>query len=149
MIGSIGSTGFVEVTHHCKKANQCILLGNDPITGKNVDHRKRWIDDRRLHMTYRFGVNFLALPLCSITCIPLWSIHFSDLVRCFWFQACPQRRRTIKEQQQSTKLTTVTMPVNRCACPVLAVVLNVSSSVCEGCYKNSSLLRHPPKTLAR
>jgi len=51
------------VTHHCKRANQCFLLGNDPITGKNVDHRKRWIEDRRQHVANRFGFDSLVFAV--------------------------------------------------------------------------------------
>ena len=30
-----------------RTVRRCFLLGDDPCTGRNCDHRKQWIDDQR------------------------------------------------------------------------------------------------------
>ncbi len=36
------------------------LLGDDPVTGKNHDHRKQWIDDQLVVQAKYFGFDLLC-----------------------------------------------------------------------------------------
>jgi len=39
---------------------RCFLLGDDPQTGKNFDHRKVWIEDRLQQLSASFGIDVLV-----------------------------------------------------------------------------------------
>ncbi|MEZ6078786.1 MAG: hypothetical protein R3C56_24865 [Pirellulaceae bacterium] len=79
---------------------RCFLLGDDPITGKNYDHRKDWIENLLQHQAKHFGIDLL--------CFSLLSSHFHlvlksqpDIVRTWnnrevarrWLMLCPKRKR--------------------------------------------------------
>ncbi len=36
---------------------RCFLLGTDPVTGRNYDHRKRWIEQRIEHLAAAMGID--------------------------------------------------------------------------------------------
>jgi hypothetical protein len=42
---------------------RCFLFGNDPITGKNFDHRKLWIENQIKAQAAQFGIDILAFSL--------------------------------------------------------------------------------------
>lgn len=44
---------------------RCFLLGNDPVTKKNFDHRKVWIEDRLQQLAAAFGIDLLAFSCLS------------------------------------------------------------------------------------
>ena len=44
---------------------RCFLLGRDAVTGKNYDHRKRWIEDELKHLAAAFGIDLLGYALLS------------------------------------------------------------------------------------
>ncbi len=44
---------------------RCFLLGDDPITGKNFDHRKLWIEQRLERLAAAMGVDLLAFSILS------------------------------------------------------------------------------------
>ena len=44
---------------------RCFLLGNDPVTGKNYDHRKIWIEDQLKHLAANFGIDLLSFAILS------------------------------------------------------------------------------------
>ncbi len=39
---------------------RCFLLGDDPVTGKNYDHRKQWIEDQLIRLSANFGIDLLC-----------------------------------------------------------------------------------------
>ena len=44
---------------------RCFLLGNDPVSGKNFDHRKIWIEDRLRYLAALFGIDLLGFSILS------------------------------------------------------------------------------------
>ena len=44
---------------------RCFLLGNDPVTGKNYDHRKIWIEDQLKQLAANFGIDLLSFAILS------------------------------------------------------------------------------------
>ncbi|EMI16727.1 hypothetical protein RMSM_06352, partial [Rhodopirellula maiorica SM1] len=40
-------------------------MGDDPITGKNFDHRKKWIEQHLMQFAGAFGIDLLGLALLS------------------------------------------------------------------------------------
>ena len=44
---------------------RCFLLGDDPITGKNFDHRKVWIEDLLNRSAANFGIDLLGFAIMS------------------------------------------------------------------------------------
>ncbi|MCA9157780.1 MAG: hypothetical protein KDA72_05600 [Planctomycetales bacterium] len=78
---------------------RCFLLGDDPLTGKNYDHRKEWIEILLQHQALFFGIDLL--------CFSLLSNHFHlilrsqpEIVRTWnnrevarrWLMLCPKRK---------------------------------------------------------
>ncbi|MEZ6153898.1 MAG: hypothetical protein R3C09_27700 [Pirellulaceae bacterium] len=78
---------------------RCFLLGDDPLTGKNYDHRKEWIEILLQHHAMFFGIDLL--------CFSLLSNHFHlvlksqpEIVRTWnnrevarrWLMLCPKRK---------------------------------------------------------
>jgi REP element-mobilizing transposase RayT len=53
--------------YHC--INRCVrrtfLCGDDPLTGKNYDHRKRWIQERMQFLAGEFGLDVLGFAIMS------------------------------------------------------------------------------------
>lgn len=85
------------------------MLGNDPLTGKNFDHRKLWIEDQLVRLSANFGIDLL--------CFAIMSNHFHlilrsrpDVVAAWddtevarrWLMLCPIRqRKDILEEAQT------------------------------------------------
>jgi hypothetical protein len=44
---------------------RCFLLGNDPVTGNNYDHRKTWIEEQLRRMEACFGIDLLCCAILS------------------------------------------------------------------------------------
>ena len=44
---------------------RCFLLGTDPVTGKNFDHRKEWIEQQLQRLAACFGIDLLAFSILS------------------------------------------------------------------------------------
>ena len=38
-----------------RTVRRCFLLGDDPVSGKNFDHRKRWLDEQLIHQAFEMG----------------------------------------------------------------------------------------------
>ena len=82
-----------------RTVRRCFLLGDDPFSGKNFDHRKQWLDEQLIHQARHFGIDLL--------CQAILSNHFhlvlrsrpdvvaewadSDVSR-RWLMLCPERR---------------------------------------------------------
>ena len=52
---------------------RCFLLGNDPVTGNNYDHRKIWIEEQLQRLAACFGIDLL--------CFAILSNHFHLILR--------------------------------------------------------------------
>ena len=52
---------------------RCFLLGNDPVTGNNYDHRKIWIEEQLQRLSACFGIDLL--------CFAILSNHFHLILR--------------------------------------------------------------------
>ncbi|QDV24802.1 hypothetical protein [Aureliella helgolandensis] len=78
---------------------RCFLLGDDPVTGKNYDHRKAWIEELIKLQAKFFAVDVLAFSILSN--------HFHQILRSRpdvvatwddtevarrWLMICPQRK---------------------------------------------------------
>jgi hypothetical protein len=79
---------------------RCFLLGNDPITGKNFDHRKRWIEELLERMAANFGIDLLSYAILSNhfhlilrsrpDVVVLW--NDTDVAK-RWLILCPLRKK--------------------------------------------------------
>jgi hypothetical protein len=82
-----------------RTVRRCFLLGDDPVSGKNFDHRKTWIDEQLIHQARHFGIDLL--------CQAILSNHFHLVLRSRpdvvaewddaevarrWLMLCPERR---------------------------------------------------------
>ncbi len=78
---------------------RCFLLGNDPITQKNFDHRKIWVEDQLHVQAAHFGIDLISFAIMSN------HMHFvlrsrPDVVETWnetevarrWLMICPKRR---------------------------------------------------------
>jgi hypothetical protein len=52
---------------------RCFLLGNDPVTGNNYDHRKIWMEEQLQRLAACFGIDLL--------CFAILSNHFHLILR--------------------------------------------------------------------
>ena len=56
----------VAIVHVISRVvRRCYLLGDDPVSGNNYDHRKGWIEDRLEHLAGAFGIDLLAYSCLS------------------------------------------------------------------------------------
>jgi len=89
-----------------RTVRRCFLMGNDPLTGKNFDHRKAWMEAELQHLAAWFGIDLL--------CYAILSNHFHlvlrsrpDVVAAWddtevarrWLMLCPKRRQADKQPE--------------------------------------------------
>ncbi len=56
----------IAVVHVISRVvRRSFLLGQDPITGKNYNHRKQWIERRLEQLAASFGIDLLSYALMS------------------------------------------------------------------------------------
>ena len=56
----------VAVVHVMNRVvRRCFLLGNDPVTGKNYDHRKVWVETLLKRFAANFGIDLLGFAILS------------------------------------------------------------------------------------
>ena len=82
-----------------RAVRRCFLMGDDPVTGKNFDHRKHWLERKLEQHAAHFGIDLLGFAIMSN--------HFHlvlrsrpDVVKSWddaevarrWFMLCPQRK---------------------------------------------------------
>ena len=49
----------IAVVHVMNRTvRRCLLLGDDPVTGNNLDHRKLWRNQQSVHQSRHFGKLF-------------------------------------------------------------------------------------------
>ena len=90
----------VAIVHVMNRVvRRCFLLGDDPVSGKNFDHRKGWIEEQLKQQARHFGIDLLGFAVLSN--------HFHlilrsrpDVVQTWndtevarrWLMLCPLRR---------------------------------------------------------
>ena len=93
-----------------RAVRRCFLMGDDPVTGKNFDHRKQWLEKKiEIHAAY-FGIDLLGFAIMSN--------HFHlvlrsrpDVVETWddaevarrWFMLCPQRKNADGSAKEPTR----------------------------------------------
>ncbi|MGE0607991.1 MAG: hypothetical protein AB7O62_12925 [Pirellulales bacterium] len=52
---------------HCinRCVRRCFLCGQDPVSGRNFEHRKRWLEERLAFLAGQFGINVLGFAILS------------------------------------------------------------------------------------
>ena len=56
----------VAIVHVVNRVvRRCFLFGTDPVTGKNFDHRKVWIEDQLQRLAANFGIDLLGFAILS------------------------------------------------------------------------------------
>jgi hypothetical protein len=56
----------VATVHLCARVvRRCFLFGDDPVTKKNFDHRKIWIEEQIKLQAAQFGIDIIALAVMS------------------------------------------------------------------------------------
>jgi len=78
---------------------RCYLMGHDPLSGKNYDHRKAWIEELLMGLASQFGIDLLGFAILSNhfhlilrsrpDCVAQWDD--TEVAR-RWMQICPKRR---------------------------------------------------------
>ena len=90
----------IVAVHTMARTNRrCFLMGDDQFTGKNFDHRKRWIEDKLKHLAANFGIDLLAFS-CLSNHFHLVLRSRPDVVKTWddtevarrWWSLCPQRK---------------------------------------------------------
>lgn len=90
----------IAIAHtYNRTVRRCFLMGDDPISGKNFDHRKVWIEQGLIQFAAAFGVDLLGFAILSS--------HFHLILRSRpdvvatwndkevarrWMMICPHRR---------------------------------------------------------
>ncbi len=81
----------VEVVHVMNRVvRRCYLLGDDPVSGKNYDHRKVMIENQLQRLAGAFGIDLLGFALMSnhfhlILVSPRFLLCFLTLISHFLF----------------------------------------------------------------
>ena len=82
-----------------KTVRSCFLMGFDERSGKNFDHRKRWLEEKLKHLAANFGIDLLAYS-CMSNHFHLLLRSRPDIVETWddtqvalrWWQLCPTRK---------------------------------------------------------
>jgi len=98
----------VAILHVCARVvRRCFLFGTDPVTGKNHDHRKIWIEDQLKLLAANCGIDLLAFAILSN--------HFHlilrsrpDVVQTWddsevarrWLMLCPKRKKKDRSPEE-------------------------------------------------
>ena len=101
----------VAIAHvFARTVRRCFLFGQDPLTGKNFDHRKAWIEDYLRSFAASFGIDLLGFAILSN--------HFHLILRSRpdvvatwddtevarrWLSLCPHRRHTDGSAKEPTE----------------------------------------------
>ncbi len=91
----------VAIVHvMARTVRRCFLLGFDPVTSRNYDHRKDWIENKLRHLAAFMGIDLLTYALMSnhfhliLRSRPDAVANWSDEeVARRWLLLCPLRRR--------------------------------------------------------
>lgn len=82
-----------------RTVRRCFLMGDDPVSGTNFDHRKEWIEQMLQHFAAQFGIDLLCYSILSNhyhlilrtrpDVVALWDD--TEVAR-RWLMICPQRK---------------------------------------------------------
>jgi len=94
------ATDEVAAVHVMNRTvRRCFLMGYDPVSGRNYDHRKVWIDEQLVHQAKHFGIDLLCQAIMSnhlhlvLRSRPDVVQEWSDTeVARRWLMLCPRRR---------------------------------------------------------
>lgn len=90
-----------------RTVRRCFLMGSDPITGKNLDHRKTWMEFELEQLSRNIGIDLL--------CYAILSNHFHLVLRSRpdivaqwddtevarrWLTLCPKRRDSSRRPEE-------------------------------------------------
>jgi hypothetical protein len=103
--------GEVAVGHvFSRTVRRCFLMGDDPISGKNFDHRKRWIEEYLQQFAANFGIDLLCFSLLSNhfhlilrsrpDVVATWS---DEEVARRWMMLCPNHRKADGSPMEPTQ----------------------------------------------
>jgi len=88
----------------------CFLRGDDPVTGRNYDHRKVWIDEQIVHQAKHLGIDLLCQAIMSnhlhlvLRSRPgVFRDWNSEWVAHRWLMLCPERRDEERRPPQPTE----------------------------------------------
>src|SRR5688572_1630742 len=90
----------VSVFHGINRCvRHCYLCGDDPLTGRNFDHRKAWLEERLRELVRWFGIDLLDFAILSNhfhvvlrnrpDVVAIWS---DQEVARRWLRICPVRK---------------------------------------------------------
>ncbi len=90
----------VAVVHVLNRTvRRCFLMGDDPLTGKNYDHRKQWLEDQLRRLAAGFGIDLLCYAIMSnhfhlvLRSRPDVVVEWDDAeVARRWLWLCPTRK---------------------------------------------------------
>jgi hypothetical protein len=98
---------------HCinRCVRRCFLCGTDPVTGKNYEHRKEWLEERLAFLAGQFGIDVLGFAILS-NHFHLVLRNRPDVVATWcdsevatrWLRLCPLRRETSGEPAEPTEV---------------------------------------------
>jgi hypothetical protein len=121
---------LVVSVFHCinRCVRRCFLCGQDPLTGKNYDHRKVWLEERLRFLAQWFGIDVLEFAILSThfhvvlrnrpDVVATWSDR--EVAR-RWLMICPRRKsakgaaKGIAEEPSESDLGTITNNPERLA----------------------------------
>ena len=94
----------------CRVVRRCFLLGNDPVTGTNYDHRKQWIEDELKRLAGGFSIDLLGFAVLS-NHVHLVLRSRPDVVSTWddtevarrWLLLCPCRKREDGSAEEPTE----------------------------------------------
>ena len=100
--------GEVAILHVCARVvRRCFLLGIDPVTGINHDHRKVWIEDQLKLLAANFGIDLLGMAILSNhfhlilrsrpDVVETWDN--SEVAR-RWLILCPKRKKNNRSAEE-------------------------------------------------
>ncbi|MFO0537712.1 MAG: transposase, partial [Planctomyces sp.] len=106
----------VAIVHVMNRTvRRCFLLGYDPVSGRNYDHRKVWIDEQLVHQAKHFGIDLLCQAIMANhlhlvlrsrpDVVQEWN---SEEVARRWLMLCPERR-----DENRRPLTPTEFEINR------------------------------------
>ena len=106
----------VAIVHVMNRTvRRCFLLGYDPVSGRNHDHRKVWIDEQLVHQAKHFGIDLLCQAIMANhlhlvlrsrpDVVQEWN---SEEVARRWLMLCPERR-----DENRRPLTPTEFEINR------------------------------------
>jgi hypothetical protein len=102
----------VAIVHVMNRVvRRCFLLGDDPMTGKNYDHRKAWIEDLLRRFAASFGIDLLGFAILSnhfhliLRSRPDVVAEWDDSeVARRWLMLCPFRRDSKHQPLEPTSV---------------------------------------------